>query len=227
MGQLVNVRVFGKNDKPTIYYVVGFRMKIAKFRLPISVLSRQGFRVVAFDIDPSVLTAGDPTVLGKALDELMAIVQKDLAGRRVAGAYGISLGSFFAMNILTLPEVDKAFLNTGGGSIVQAVWEMPVLDPIKQTFIKNGYDRADVEKYWNPIDVSQNISRIKGKQLHANASYADEYIPIKDVLRLKEEWPAQGVQARIFTYKRFHHAGLIIRTLLKFRQTARFFNRGF
>ncbi len=223
MAQLTEHRVFGSDKRPTIYYIVGFRARISQFLLSIWVLRLAGYRIVAFQVDPSVLTVGDPKLLGKALDELMDIVRRDMAGRKVAGTYGISLGSFFALNILTLDGVDRIFMNTGGGSVLQAVWEMPVLLPERQAFERNGYSRQEVGTYWNPIDISQNIHRIAGKTMLANASYADEYIPIKDVLRHIDEWQAAGVKAQIILVKHLSHLWLIVTTLLKFRKTVRYF----
>lgn len=221
--KLVEYRIFGSDRRPTIYYVVGFRARINQFIIPIQVLKLAGYRIVAFQVDPRVLMAGDPELLGQALDELMQIVRHDMPGRKIAGTYGISLGSFFALNILTLDRVDKIFMNTGGGSVLQAVWEMPVLMPERQAFEDNGYSREDVGRYWNPIDISQNIHKISGKTMLANASYADEYIPIKDVLRHVEDWQKAGVKAQIILVKHLSHIWLIVTTLLKFRKTIRFF----
>jgi hypothetical protein len=220
---LISHQEFGGAGKPTIYYIVGFRMKIKHFKLPINILRLGGYRVLAFDIDPAVLTSGDPKLLGRSLDEFMAVVKADAASHTVAGTYGISLGSFFALNALTLSEVPKIFMNTGGGSILQAVWEMEVLASVKEAFEKRGFGRDTVGREWNPIDVSQHIDRIAGKQMIANASYADEYIPIKTVLEHVEDWQKQGVKARFIVYKHLKHKWLIIRTLFKFRTTVKYF----
>src|SRR5882762_5798469 len=152
--ELVHYKVFGKDSKPTIYYIVGFRMRLSQFWVHIQLLRMRGFRVVAFDVNPEVLTKGDPELLAQAMAQFLTIVKADMRGRKIAGAYGVSLGSFFALNVLALPEVPRAALNTGGGSILQAVWEMYVLDWVKQKYVDKGYNRAEVGKAWNPVDIS-------------------------------------------------------------------------
>ncbi|HSX44121.1 MAG TPA: hypothetical protein VLE69_02380, partial [Candidatus Saccharimonadales bacterium] len=59
--------------------------------------------------------------------------------------------------------------------------------------------------------------------LLANASYADEYIPIKDVLVHIQDWHKEGVDAEVFLVKHLSHKWLIITTLLRFVRTIRFF----
>lgn len=201
-------------------------MKIRQFLVHIFVLRLLGFRVMAFEINPAVLMDGDPKLLKKALNEFMRHVARDSSQAKVAGAYGISLGSFFALNAGTLPNIRKVFLNTGGGSIVRAVWDMEVLRPIKRGFEKNGYDRKAMKKHWNPIDMSQNIERLAGKEVLANASYADEYIPIYDVMPLVKEWQAKGIKTRLYLSRRLNHKWLVIRTLCRVLVTARFFRGG-
>jgi len=220
---LVRSRIFGKDDKPTIYYIVGFRMKIKQFEVHIRALTLAGFRVVAFDSNPAVLTKGNPELLAQAMAQFLTIIKADVQGRTIAGAYGISLGSFFALNVLALPEVPRAALNTGGGSILQAVWEMDVLGWVKQKYVDKGFSRSDVGKAWNPVDISQNTHKIAGKSLLAAASYADEFVPIDDALRHYKEWQEDGVKAQLDIYKHLKHKQLIILNLLRIGKTAKFF----
>ena len=223
MNPLTRHRVFGKDKKPTIYYFVGYRGKISRFESHIKLFVRAGFRVMAFEYDPKVLGGGKPQFLITAIKEVLKVINDDKQNREIAGAYGISLGSLFVLNVAWLPEIKKAILNTGGVRLSKAVWESPLLQQEKAAYKENGYTRAQVDKAWDPYDISTDGNKLMGKKLLVMDSKDDPIILFEDVDKHFKAWQAQGVDVTVLLTRRLNHGQAILRNILRLKTTIQFF----
>lgn len=88
MQTVVTYKIFGKDTRPTIYYLVGYRNMIHQYNPHIRLLVGAGFRIVAFAYDRSILDNGDPKLLIESLKHIVATVNKDKRKRPVAGIFG-------------------------------------------------------------------------------------------------------------------------------------------
>lgn len=221
----ITQKVFGTDQNPTIYYFVGHAGTISQFLKHIKFLQKNGFRIVAFEYDPLILTAGEPDRLLKVFDELLQAVQNDMSGRKVAGIYGISLGTFLGFNILARTEIKRALFNTGPAKLARIVWETEAFTQAKAMFIKNGFEQKDIDQIWKDLEPPSIAPGLTGKDIICMNSTGDEVVtpPIyRQAITLLKDG---GVKIELIESKRFGHRNTIIRNLLRLRFTVAFFGR--
>ncbi len=223
MNKFVRHQVFGKNENPTIYYFIGYGSKIAQFQIHIKLLALAGFRIFAFEYDRRILDDGKPQLLIKAIKEALELASKDKTNRKIAGAYGISLGSLFTLNLIKVPEINKAVLNTGGVRLSKAIWESPYFKNEKTKFQKSGYSRETLDKIWDAYDISTDGSKLINKKLLIMDSKDDPVILFEDVNKHTSAWKEQGVDVELLLSRKLNHGQEIFRNLFRIRRTIKFF----
>lgn len=222
---LVRNEIFGNDDKPTIYYLTGYGMKIRQIGLHIHIMVWQGYRVMAFEYDRAVLDGGQPKLLVDAIDHVMETIRNDVTSHKAAGVYGISLGTIFAHDVLKIEGIDKVIFSAGGSCILRAVWDVPNDGPARRHFVTNGFDRAEVEQGWKGYDLEAKPEDLTGKKALILVSKADKVIPYKYVLESLEVWKKGSGQLEVVTSSWMSHFMLIIRNLFRVRRTAKFYKQ--
>lgn len=180
---------------------------------------------MAFAYDPGVLSGGQPKLLRDALDEVLGAIKKDMVGRRVAGVYGMSLGSFFAWEVAALPGIMRGMFNTGGANTAKAVWTSPRLRKERDAFIANGFTQAQVNKVWAPQSIDYDAKRLKGKKLFVMDSTVDKLIPIANVRYYIKEYQKHGMDIELLEMGLTNHGYTIIRNLFRLKRTIKFFSQ--
>jgi predicted esterase YcpF (UPF0227 family) len=220
---LVTAQVFGAERKPTVYFMTGYENTIAKHWLPIRMLRILGHRVVAFEYEPEVLCGGDPKYLPEAVDAVVEQVNEDKLTHKVAGVYGVSLGSLFAYNVLKQPGIDKAIFNTGGVSMAKTLWTAPRLAGEKAAMIHSGFGYEDIKDAWDSYDVGPEADGLEHKKLLVMDSVSDPVISYEDAKAHVQSWQEQGIDARILTTHGLNHGHTIARNFFRILKTATFF----
>lgn len=224
MDKVVNYRVFGRDRSPTIYYLLGNGGRIRLYMPHIRALTLFGYRIMAFEYDPQVLAAGQPGRLIQVADEITSAIKSDMKGRQVAGLYGVSLGSLLAINMMARLGIKKTILNTGPGSIVSVIWEVPAFEATKQRYIKNGHDRGAVEKLWKHLEAADNADHLTGSQMLCLNSVDDKIITYANVKATIGQL-RKTVEIQETTIKELGHMRAIIRNMFRLRTTIGFFRK--
>lgn len=223
--QLVSHRVFGNETKPTIYYVNGYGDggTIRKFRPHTWLLGLLGFRIMAFEYGNAILNAGDPTKLPEAIRTIADLIRQDMKSHKTAGIYGVSLGSFIGLNLLSLCDIEKGMFNTGGVSVTKTIWDNPHLTKEKAAFVSNGYARASLEKHWASYEVNEDASRLQHKTILLMISTGDTVLPYVEAARNATAWHRAGIRVSLVTSRGMGHSTAIVRNLFRILRTRRFF----
>lgn len=214
--------VFGKSNKPTIYYLTGFGGTIKQYKPHILSLQLSGFRVVAFAYDKSILEAGDPSLLIESLHLIAKKVSEDKKTHKVAGLYGISLGSWLGSNILVECNIESGVFNTGAASMARVVWDNPNFKDVKVAFQQKGHTRQTLERRWGPYEFTATGRRWAGKRVVIMSSYGDEIVDINEVRHNIDSWQKAGDNIQWITNRRLGHRRAIIRNMLRLIRTPRF-----
>ncbi len=214
-------QVFGKPNKPTIYYLTGFGGTIKQYKPHILALRLLGFRIVAFAYDKSILASGNPSSLVKALDSIVEYVSKDQKTHKVAGLYGASLGSWLGGNVLVMCGIKSGVFNTGAASIVRVVWDNPNFQDIKAAFVKKGNNRRTLEERWGPYEFTADGRRWAGKRVLIMSSRDDEILDIHEVETNIHSWQKAGDNIEWIASRGLGHERVIKRNMLRFRKASK------
>lgn len=220
---LVRSKVFGKDNKPTIYYLTGYGTTIKQFGLHMRLLSWKGFRIVGFEYDRTVLVGGEPQLLADAIEFVLESITDDMKTHTVAGVYGISLGTIFAYNVMKLPGIKRVIFSAGGCSILKAVWDVPNDGPVRQAFVKHGYDREAVRRGWDGIDIEAQPSDMTNKKLLLMVSKADRTILYRYVQESISQWQKGSGSLSELTVSQLSHPATIVWNAFRLYKTARFY----
>ena len=215
--------IFGKDSNPTIYYLVGHGGKVSQYRLHIKYLVWRGFRVVAFEYDPKILVAGEPERLVSTTIKITNHVKRDQAKGEVAGVYGISLGCFIGMNVMTRAGIKRGMFNTGPANLTEVVWGAPDFSVTREAFKNNGYNREGLAMAWQPIEMPAFASKLAGSKLLFMNSKDDEIVTYENYLATVSLLRDVGVTEDSIITKRYGHVSVIIRNLFRLKTVTRFF----
>jgi hypothetical protein len=220
---IVRHRIYGKADRPTIYYLTGYGGTLKRYAPHIRTFVAAGFRVVAFGYDKAVLNTGDPARLIEVLHELVKAINQDKKNHAVAGVYGASLGSWLGANVLVLCDLHAGLFNTGAGSIVRAVWDNPRFRAEKQAFQERGHTRKSLQRAWGAYEFPPESRRWRGKHALIMSSTGDKVIGIDEVRHNVRSWQNSGDDVRLIVTKRLGHGPVIVRNMFRARRTSAFF----
>lgn len=221
---IVKHKVYGSAHKATLYYLTGYGDRPIRHYLPhIYALMLGGFRVVAFGYDKSILSKGDPQLLIEALQDIAHTINQDKKKHKVAGVYGISLGSWLGCNVLAMCHIKRGMFNTGAVSIVRAIWKNERLHAEKAAFKKQGYTMHSLKKIWGKYDFDTSGARFKGKKVVVINSTNDDIIDINEARANIAEWHKDNPDMRLITTSHRRHGPAIWRHSLRLRQTIQFF----
>lgn len=220
---IVRHKIYGNDEKPTIYYLTGYGGRVKQYLPHLYALMLGGFRIFIFEYDKSILNAGDPHKLLEAMKDIEETVNKDKQKREIAGLYGVSLGSWLGLNVVVACGLKKGMFNTGATSIVKVVWDNPRLKAEKEAFKKHGYDRKALERLWCDYDFCADGNRYKGKQLVVMNSTKDEIMDINEAKQNVRGWQQDNVDVEFITSGAFKHGPAIARHMLRLKKTIRFF----
>ncbi len=221
--RLVNHKTYGKETKPTIYYILGFTGRLGQYQPHIKVLVRLGFRVVAFEYDDSVLNDGNPQIIIGAIQKISDVVRADQKTHKVAGVYGVSLGVFMGLNILDQNNIRTGMFNSGAAPLRDTIWNNPLLAHQKAGFVKNGYSFNDLQKAWQAYEISPDPTRFKDKRLLFMNSRADRTITFDRVYKNLSAWQKAGLDMKLIVFDRLGHAPAIVRNMFRISATTKFF----
>jgi predicted esterase YcpF (UPF0227 family) len=183
-----------------------------------------GYRVMAFEYDADVISGGQPQKMLDTADELTRLIKADMKGRKVAGIYGVSLGSYFGFNLMIRTGINRTILNTGPASLVGIVWDPPAYEVTRQRYLKNGYDRAALAKAWSPMEAESLLDWPEDPRLLCMNSKGDQVVTYDNVTRTKKIVKSYGVKLSEVTSRRPGHAGAIVRNMLRIWRTKRFYS---
>lgn len=219
----VRYRLFGKNSVPTIYYFTGYGTHIKNTQLHIYSLVLSGYRVVAFEYSTDVLRSGEPKTFIDALYEICQIIRNDKIKHEVAGVYAISMGTWFAENIMKEFKIERGVYNSSGCSVPGTIWNKPKLSFEKAIFQKNGYTRDDLEKAWRKYNVILKENNFTGKRLLVMNTSADEIVDIYEARDTMSKWCDYGNEVEFIEISTLKHSHSILRNMLRFRKVANFY----
>lgn len=188
--------------------------------LHIKLLQLVGFRVVGFEYEKSILNSGDPEDLLGAVDYMQEVIEDDLKQHKIAGIYGISLGSFIGFNLLKLTNIRKGMFNTGGVSAVDTIWENPNLRREKLAFVQAGYSHEHLSKKWKRID---EIGVLKNKSVILMSSKSDRVLSYDWAVKNFGKWKAAGNEVRFIKGHVLGHGLFIFKNLFRIRFTVKFY----
>lgn len=221
---LVTYKVFGKASWPTIYYMTGYGGTIKLYKPHISMFVRNNYRVLAFEYDERVLASGKPELIVQALKYITDVVSTDCADHRVAGVYGVSLGSWFGWYVTKHNDrIERGVFNCGGDSIIRAVLQGPTMESVRKAQQKNGVDKKKLEQVWGPYDIHHDANKGAQKKILLFNSKADKIISYKEARRFFHEVKDLGGEAEHITFYFLGHKWAIIRALFYRRKTLGFF----
>lgn len=191
----------------------------------MKLLSWSGFRVVAFDHTKSLLDSGEPQQLQAACEVVSSYIADDMKKATVAGVYGISLGTFFALYCGVKNGIDMIMLNAGLDSFARIVSEQRRLGYISNNFKKNGYDTPELFAAWQPYDLVLSPELFSAKELLVMDSMADDLIDYDAVLKNITAFKAAGAQVELIISKSLGHGQVIVRNCFRIIKTISFFKR--
>jgi predicted esterase YcpF (UPF0227 family) len=220
---IVRHKTFGKADRPTIYYLIGYGSRITQLKFHIRTLVLAGYRVVAFEYDKSILNNGNPAMLIQALDDLVATINHDKKKHKVAGLYGISLGSWLGANVLVRCGIQSGMFNTGAGNMVRVVWESSHFATEKKAFQQHGHTRESLQEAWGAHEFTPEGRRWQGKHALIMSSAGDEVLDIHQVRHNIQSWQKSGDDIHWLVSRRLRHGPVVVRNLFRLHRTPKFF----
>lgn len=221
--QLTKNQVFGKEEKPTIYYLTGYGVPIKRHHLHILALQVCGFRIFAVESDRAILDDGNPKLMLQCLDEIHEIINRDKANHKIGGVYGVSLGGFLGINVAVMCGIKRSILVGGGTNLAKLIWTKPAMKYSRASFRKKGETLSSLAQAWKNIDLSEDGSKYFGKQFLFMNSTRDEVVDIEDGTRCINAWRDQGVQVQQLVINYFNHVNSCIWFFTKLRKTTKFY----
>ncbi len=192
-----------KNPKEAIL-LCGFGGAIWQTRRLRSVLLRAGYNVTALDFPKTVLSQGDPSLLPKLVDEVVAFVEKEAQqyDQKIL-LVGISLGSLLSLNIFRRSQIfDKAIMITGGNIV---------------TVAQNIYGRkvwpqthAQLSELWKDVNIFTDPEVLRGKRALFVLPSKDKLVDTSEVLGEITRQNNAGNSIQLVKRNHFSHIGTIV-----------------
>lgn len=221
MGLVINSREFGGTGNPTIYYFTGYGSSIEQMKLHIRALTLFGYRVVAFEYEKKILNSGDPKYLVEAIDRIKQTVKADQVHNNAAGIYGMSLGSHIGFELLRQLHIDRAIFNTGGVSVLRAIWDGKLDGEVRRAFENNGQTRQSNLEAWKTIEHFGDLN--KDKKVLLMVSDGDELLESEWAIQNFYKWQKSGAKAELIVTPKLSHGHAIFRNLFRHIRTVKFY----
>lgn len=194
-----------------VCYVVGFTAHVNQFKYSIGRLQKQGYDVLAFEYDVSVLTLGDPMRL---LDVLAYITEEtDHRAKEYERVIcmGVSLGAFIAFNVQRrLPDASVGIYATAGVVVSEAIFTMKAFEQVKDAFISNGWNAQKLGKIWKNIEIKENDELLKDKSLVIVNGKIDRIVNHRAATKQVLRWRQEGTRVRLYKKNLLGHTGTIL-----------------
>lgn len=167
----------------TIYLIGPYTGKLLYFRYLIRKLVTRGYRVYYLQPYKKVLSSSRPQSLEKAVSQAYQLIfddMKKLDDKTETYLIGISLGSYLGLNVLAdLPRVTR-FTVVAGGVPLGGVFRTSSLFLLQRRQLKsNSQSIESVERHWVKFDEAFKSQDLKGRQILALNSRADQLIKAK------------------------------------------------
>jgi alpha-beta hydrolase superfamily lysophospholipase len=198
-----------ENAKKAIL-LCGFGGAIWQTKRLTSTLNRAGYDVTALDFPKDVLSKGDPTLLPKLVDEVVAFVEAEAkkTDQKIL-LVGISLGSLLSLNIFRRSKFFDTAVMVTGGNIV--------------TVAQNIYGRKiwpqtheELSELWKDVNIHSNPKSLSGKKALFVLPTRDKLIDTSEVLAEAARQNQQGNSIELVKRKSFGHLGTIVEETVLF-----------
>jgi len=199
-------------DPKKAILLCGFGGAIWQTRRLTSVLNRAGYDVTALDFPKEVLSKGDPALLPKLVDEVMAFVEGEAKKTdQKMLLVGISLGSLLSLNIFRRSKLfDTAIMLTGGNIV---------------TVAQNIYGRKvwpqsheELSRLWQNVNIFTDPQLLTGKTALFVLPTKDKLIDTSEVLAEIELQNHAGNSIQLIQRGSFGHVGTIVEETILFPQ---------
>ena len=197
-------------NQKAAFVLYGFGGSVWQTKRLLRVLHKAGYDITAMDFSKEVLAKGDPALLIRLIDEMIAIAEREArkSGKPIL-LIGISLGALVSLNILRRSSLFDAGVLITGGDIVkvaqniygQKVWP---------------YTYEELAKVWQDVNMYTKPGELQGKRLLFVLPVKDRLIDPTDV-RLEVQAQTQAGNELILIERRsFGHIGTIIEETIVF-----------
>ena len=199
-----------KQDAQEVILLCGFGGAIWQTKRLISVLNRAGYNVTALDFPRKILSAGDPVLLPRLVNEVVTFVEDEARkyDEKIL-LIGISLGSLLSLNIFRRSKsFDTAIMLTGGNIV---------------TVAKNIYGHKtwpqtheELSEIWKEVNIFTDPSILRGKRALFVLPLRDKLIDTSEVLAEIGAQNEAGNSFQLVKRARFSHVGTIIEETIIF-----------
>lgn len=204
-----------KQMKGVIFFLCAHDTRLKSYKFAIKQLLRQGYEVVGYEFDPTVIHSGDPNVLPRFVDamrqEVETVIENKYNDSAIeVGIFGNSIGTFIGYNILDIPQVNWVIMNTGG-NMARGFWRLP---RARRAFEENGVTLGQLELAWHRVQ-NPKWHNPKGKRVLFLSSTGDKLATIEDALTAHEYMLKHGVNSKFVRMRRLNHQHTIMYNLTR------------
>lgn len=202
------------------FVLCGFGGSIWQMRRLIDVLRRAGYHVTAMDFSETVLSQGDPLLLPRLIDEVVAYSDRESRMRtEPILLVGVSLGALIALNILRRsPHFHESVMLTGGDivRVAQRIYGRRIWP----------HSYEELAHRWQDINMYSAPKKLTGKRLLFVLPANDRLIDTEDVRREVHVQNEAGNHVILVERRPFGHIGTIIEEAILFpKRTLRYITR--
>jgi pimeloyl-ACP methyl ester carboxylesterase len=219
------VKEFGPQSEKVIFFFTILNTRIWLYWWPIRVLTRGGYRVVAYDYSSSLVLNGDVARFLAVSDAIQADLQARMLAYKEVGtrsfyAFGSSMGTIFAIvGAANIQEISKVVLNLTYGSLAETVWSWWYLRRTKQEFMRRGISMRELEQLLVPVSPIPNAKKLKGTDVLLYLSKRDKVLLFAQSSRFKAALDEAGVR---YTYYENRYLGHISSVVVNFWRRQRY-----
>lgn len=190
-----------------VLLLCGFGGSIWQVKRMVRALVAAGYNVTVIDFPLDVLRKGDPALLSRLTDEVVALAESEAAAAKaVPLLVGVSLGALFVLNIVRRSERYNSGVLITGGDIVKIArkifprtWRLP-------------YESHAT--LWRELNMYTEPAHLKGKRLLFVLPKKDHLVDESSLQREIATQQAAGNQLLIVERPHGHFVTIVAETVL-------------
>lgn len=187
-----------------VILLCGFGGAIWQTRRLTSVLNKAGYDVTALDFSKEVLSKGNPALLPKLVNEVVAFVEDEARKTdQEILLIGISLGSLLSLNILRRSKLFSTAIMLTGGNIVTVAHNIYGHTVWPQS-------AEELSELWKSVNIFTGPEHLSGKKALFVLPTKDKLIDTSEVLAEVRRQTQAGNSLKLIQRGSFGHIGTII-----------------
>ncbi len=183
---------FGLVKENVIFFFTAFGHKYWLYYPAIKKLTKAGYYVIVYDINPNIVFNGNIPELLTHVDILINDIKKQVESLKKQRAktfisFGNSAGTILAMRAaIEIADIQKVIINLTYGSLTDNIWSWRMLQGVKKSFENAGLSKSEVEKLLEPISPLSMAPKLKNKKLLLYLAKRDKIILFEQSQQFKE-----------------------------------------